>query len=94
MDRRVTSPTWGPPPPCNQALGNKARVDLVLIQLCLLYYVNHVFVILNSIFLSEIYIRKGRKSVSKQGHPQPYVHSKARAPNPIQTLQEETRHYC
>ena len=39
-----------PPPPCNQALGNKARVDLVLIQPCLLYYVNHVFVILNSIF--------------------------------------------
>ena len=20
MDRRVTSPTWGPPPPCKQAL--------------------------------------------------------------------------
>ena len=53
MDRRVTSPTWGPPPPCNQALGNKARVDLVLIQPCLLYYVNHVFVILNSIFQAK-----------------------------------------
>ena len=30
--------------------GNEAGVDLVLIQSCLLYYVNHVFVILNSIF--------------------------------------------
>ena len=25
MDRRVTSPTWGPPPPCKQAL-NKQNV--------------------------------------------------------------------
>ena len=48
--KRVTSPTWGPPPPCKQALGNEAGVDLVLIQPCLLYYVNYVFVILNSIF--------------------------------------------
>ena len=31
-------------------VGNEAGVDLVLIQPCLLYYVNHVFVILNSIF--------------------------------------------
>ena len=30
--------------------GNEAGVDLVLIQPCMLYYVNHVFVILNSIF--------------------------------------------
>ena len=30
--------------------GNEAGVDLVLVQPCLLYYVNHVFVILNSIF--------------------------------------------
>ena len=22
MDRRVTSPTWGPPPPCKQALNH------------------------------------------------------------------------
>ena len=51
--KRVTSPTWGPPPPCKQALGNEAGVDLVLIQPCLLYYVNYVFVILNSIFLSK-----------------------------------------
>ena len=39
--------------------GNEAGVDLVLIQSCLLYYVNHVFVILNSIFLA-----KKRKEVS------------------------------
>ena len=25
MDRRVTSPTWGPPPPCKQALKVKVR---------------------------------------------------------------------
>ena len=24
MDRRVTSPTWGPPPPCKQALSCRA----------------------------------------------------------------------
>ena len=23
MDRRVTSPTWGPPPPCKQALNKE-----------------------------------------------------------------------
>ena len=33
--------------------GNEAGVDLVLIQSCLLYYVNHVFVILNSMFLAK-----------------------------------------
>ena len=49
-----------------------------MIQPCLLYYVKHVFVILNSFFLSKIYIRKGRRSVSKQDHPQPHVHSKER----------------
>ena len=26
MDRRVTSPSWGPPPPCKQVL-NKTRCD-------------------------------------------------------------------
>ena len=40
------------------------------------------------------------RSVSKQSHPQPHVHSNARTPSPetvkwpIQTPQEETRHYC
>ena len=63
-------------------VGNEAGVDPVLIQPCLLYYVNHVFVILNSIFFSKIYIRKGRRCVSKQGHPQSHVHSKARTPSP------------
>ena len=29
MDRRVTSPTWGPPPPCEQALSLKPRIDRV-----------------------------------------------------------------
>ena len=63
-------------------VGNEAGVDLVFIQPSLLYYVNHVFVILNSIFFSKIYIRKGRRSVSKQCHPQPHVHSKARTQSP------------
>ena len=38
--------------------GNEAGVDLVLIQPCLLYYVNHVFVILNSIFLAKFTLEK------------------------------------
>ena len=40
---------------------NKAGVDLVLIQPFPLYYVNHVFLALTSIFLSKIYIRKGSR---------------------------------
>ena len=39
-------------------VGNEAGVDLVLIQPCLLYYVNHVFVILNSIFLAKFTLEK------------------------------------
>ena len=58
--------------------GNEAGVDLVLIQLCLLHYVNRVVLMLTSIFLSKIYRRKARRFVSKQGQPQPHVHSKAR----------------
>ena len=34
-------------------VGNEVGVDLVFIQPSLLYYVNHVFVILNSIFLAK-----------------------------------------
>ena len=37
---------------------NEAGVDLVLIQPFLLYYVNHVFLMLTSIFLNKIYIIK------------------------------------
>ena len=58
--------------------GNEAGVDLVLIQPCLLYYVNHVVLMLTSIFISKIYIRKGNRFVSKQGEPQPHLHSEAR----------------
>ena len=39
-------------------IGNEAGVDLVLIQPSLLYYVNHVFVILNSIFLAKFTLEK------------------------------------
>ena len=55
-----------PPPPHPHLLithftvtvGNEAGVDLVLIQPSLLYYVNHVFVILNSIFLAKFTLEK------------------------------------
>ena len=57
--------------------GNETGVDLVLIQNFLLYYVNHVFLMETGIFLSIISIRKGQRFVSKQGQPQPHVHSKA-----------------
>ena len=33
MDRRVTSPTWGPPPPCKQALTTVLR-SLLLVCYC------------------------------------------------------------
>ena len=56
---------------------NEAGVDLVLIQPFLLYYVNHVVVML-TFFFSKISIRKRKRFVSKQGQPQPHVHSKAR----------------
>ena len=28
LPKRVTSPTWGPPPPCKQALTNVAAIQL------------------------------------------------------------------
>ena len=60
--------------------GNEAGVDLFLIQPFLLYYVNHVFLMLQcvtSVFLVMISMTKGKRFVSKQGQPQPHVHSKA-----------------
>ena len=62
--------------------GNKAVVDLVLIQTFLLCYVNHVVLMLTSIFISKIYIRKGNRFVSKHGQPQPHLHSEARTLSP------------
>ena len=44
-------------------VGNEAGVDVALIQPYLLYYVNHIVVMLTSIFLSKISIRKGRRFV-------------------------------
>ena len=41
--------------------GNEVGTDLVLIQPFLLYYVNLVLSILNSIFLGIISIRKGKR---------------------------------
>ena len=60
---------------------NEAGVDLVLIQPFLLYYVNHVVVML-TFFFSKISIRKRKRFVLKQGQPQPHVHSKARILRP------------
>ena len=50
---------------------NKAGVDLVLIQPILLY-VNPCS------SLAVIFSRNGKRVVSKQGQPQPHVHSEAR----------------
>ena len=61
-----------------------AGVELVLIKPLLLSYVNHVVVMLNSIFKKIISITKGRRFVSKQDQPQPNVHSKARILSPQQ----------
>ena len=38
MDRRVTSPTWGSPPPCKQALIYKIQVELDVYGLNLVMY--------------------------------------------------------
>ena len=56
--------------------GNEAGADLVLVQPFLLCYVNHVLM-LTSIFLSIISIRKRERFVSKQGQSPPHIHSKA-----------------
>ena len=63
-------------------VANEAGVDLVLIQPFLLYYAKLVVVMLTNTFLRKISIRKGRRFISKQGQPQPHVHSKARTPSP------------
>jgi len=57
--------------------GQEKRLELTLflIQTFFLYYVNHVALMLTSIILSIISITKGRRFVSKQGQPQPHVHS-------------------
>ena len=63
--------------------GSEDDGDLVLIQTFLLYYVNQVILILTSISESRtISITKQRKFVSKQGHCQPHIHSKARVLSP------------
>ena len=77
----------------------QARVDLVLIQpKFLLYYVNHVFFMQTGIFLSIISIRKGKRFVSKQGQPQPHIHSKAgtlfKLQFPVSTLKALSRFSC
>ena len=33
MDRRVTSPTWGPSPPCKQSLSQRVSVRRVLVRI-------------------------------------------------------------
>ena len=58
--------------------GNEDGVDLVLIQPFLSLLCKSCFSSANWYFLSKIYICKGRKFVSRQGQPQPHVHSKAR----------------
>ena len=53
MDRRVTSPTWGPPPPCKQALRSLSRgipsshlekdERLILGHICIYSWKRHAF---------------------------------------------------
>ena len=62
--------------PVDRYSGHEARVELVLIQTFLCYYVNHVFLMLIN-FLGIISIRIARRFVSKQGQPRPHAHSKA-----------------
>ena len=45
---------------CTVAGENEAGVDLVLIQPFLLYYVNHVFLMLTSIFEAKFTLEKDR----------------------------------
>ena len=33
IDRRVTPPTWGPPPPCKQSLSQRVLVRRVLVRI-------------------------------------------------------------
>ena len=60
---------------------NEAGVDLVLIQTSLLYYVNHVVLMLISIFKLNFH-KKRKEFVSKQAQPQPHIHSVARTLSP------------
>ena len=55
--------------------GIEAGVDLVLIQPFLPSHVNHVVLMLNSIFERNLFVSKF--FVSKQGQPQSHVQSKA-----------------
>ena len=73
--------------------GSEAGVDLALMQPFLLYYVNHVVLMLTSIFFfCIISIRKGKRFVSKEGQPQPHVHSEARILSP--QVQNSQMSYC
>ena len=92
----TTQTTFRPP---KIRLHWQARVDLVLIQPKFpLYYVNHVFFMQTGIFLSIISIRKGKRFVSKQGQPQPHIHSKAgtlfKLQFPVSTLKALSRFSC
>jgi len=60
---------------------NEAGVDLVLIQPFLLYYVNHVVLMLSSIFKHNFH-KKRKRFVSKQDQLKPHVRSKARILSP------------
>ena len=61
--------------------GREAGGDLVLIQTFLLYYVTQVVLMLTN-FSTTISITKHRRFVSKQGRPQPHIHSKGKVLGP------------
>ena len=60
--------------------GNKAVVDLVLIQTFLLCYVNHVVLMVTSIFLKHNFHKKRKEVCIKTRSP--HVQSKARILSP------------
>ena len=60
------------------SIGRKeTKVDLILIQLFLLYYINHVVLMLTVLFKQNLHLKQ-RRFVSKEGQHKPPVHSKAR----------------
>ena len=60
---------------------SEAGVDFVLIQPLLFYYVNHVVLMLTSIFKHNFH-EKGKEVCIKTGQTQPHVQSKARILSP------------
>ena len=65
LDRRVTLPSWGPPPPCEQALKGNLEIFRSLEQLCVAFT-----------FIAKLWCaRRACRApwVSKSTHPRKFV---------------------